>query len=430
MPDDNLHNDTVEASVPAGCDCETCKLARFEGSKIRYAVIHRYAYNPRRWRLNSVKNDPHDYHLGVELETDSFRIDANGLRVRASISNSQAVSTARPARLWLAKADASVSGPEFVSHPATLAYWHRQSGKLAEMFKMLVHAGFRSHDNDKAGMHVSISKNAFEDGKHLFRFLSIIHGNAVWSLRMSQRTHASAQQWASISYLADPTFRQAEVDRVMPSPEHLATLPYWHQATASNQSSSTRYQAVNCPSGRQHAGGRFEFRLPRGTLRVDRFLKNLEWAVAMVEYSRVFKTVSAMNSDVFMWWVMNNRAKYPNLANFLVERFDADKLPVPNGPSTGRVSPRTGRPVRSYSRRPGSRQPGRPVGYSPLRVVTTEPETLVQATTTETTCYALDVSGMYCERVRGHGGQHAAFMRSHNPARWWETHGTLLDYAD
>lgn len=376
MPFDNETGDTTTTGVPVGCTCEACKLARFESSTIRGAVVHQYSYRPRAWKMNSVANDPFAYHLGVELETDNYAMDRQtGARIRATATNEQAAGMRLPKMLWMAKRDGSVSGPEFVSHPATLTYWQRNSAKLAEMFKMLTHSGFRSHDNDHAGMHINISKNAFDDPRHLFRFLSLIHGNAAWSLKMSQRTASSAEQWASITYLADESRRQAEVDRIMP--EAGTTLPYYQRG------SSHRYQAVNCPSGQ----GRFEFRLPRGTLRLDRFMKNLEWTVGMIEFSRTHM-LSDMTSLDFMRWAKRNRAQYPNLVKFLNERFPAEvtataatanvSTPVVTGDGT-RVSPRTGRPVRSYNRRATAvNPPGRPVGFRPSlgRVVPREQDNL------------------------------------------------------
>lgn len=398
MPFNNETGDTTSRTIPAGCTCETCKLARFEGSAIRNAVVHAYSYRPRQWRMNKVANDPYDYFLGVELETDNYKTDpASGGRIRSQFTNEQAADMRRPKNLWMAKRDGSVSGPEFVSHPATLAYWQKNKAGLAAMFQMLVHAGFRSHDNDHAGMHINISKNAFSDSRHLYRFLSLIHGNAAWSLKMSQRTNSSAEQWASLSYLADETRRQTEVDRIMPDSN--ATYAPW------NRGSSHRYQALNCPSGQS----RFEFRLPRGTLRLDRFMKNLEWTVAMIEYSRTHSLAQMKSLDFMRWANLGPQAeKFPNLVAFLGERFPTTVLSTTtvvaeaslNVNADGvRISPRTGRPVRSYNRRPGARRPGRPTGFSPRarRVAEIGYE-----------CGRRGVEGFYCEYTAGHSGAHGA----------------------
>ena len=466
MTFDNQAGDTTNDPPRATCTCETCKLRRFEDSAIRHAVVHNYSYNPRTWRKNSVRNDPFDYYLGVELETDNYRL-SNGSRVYADLSNGQAVSCARPARLWLAKSDASVSGPEFVSHPATLTYWHSKSAELTEMFRMLVHGGFRSHDNDHAGMHVSISKNAFDNQRHLFRFLTLIHEDASWSIKMAQRSEASARQWASLEDLRTAEQREAEVRRIFPTQAQLDSMDSYSRRYIG---SGNRYMALNCPTGAGiHVGGRFEFRLPRGTLRLDRFYKNLEWTVAMVEFTRTC-TIGEAEHMAFMRWVLTReqRESYPNLARFLTERFDdyivvADDL-IPTGATPRivsrrsvrptrqaaavepersndgvRISPRTGRPVRQYTRRPGARRPGRPTGYSPRRSrdtinITTAIDSAYDADVLTSApfgadnrpaCMAQDQNGYGCERVDGHTGSHAAFTYREPATRLvWAT-----DYA-
>lgn len=407
---------------PATCQCEACKLARFESSKLRHAVVRSYSYQPARWNMKAQPGEVAPYFLGVELETDNYSTDSNGYRQRATLSNEQAADARRPKRHWMAKRDGSVSGPEFVSHPATLAWWKAHKSDLAEMFQMLVHGGFRSHDNDHAGMHVNISRNAFADSRHLFRFLTLLHSDTRFALRMSQRTESSARQWASLESLAAADRRQQEVNTVMPD-EHnnfggYGTAPM----NTYYQRSSNRYQALNTPGVT-----RFEFRLPRGTLRVDRFYKNLEWTAAMIEFSRT-GTVAQMNTAAFGRFVDDHRTEYPYLHGFMVEKGYLGAAPASEArarrasatPATNngvRISPRTGRPVRQYNRRPGARRPGRPDGFSPRRTPvdragyvfpTDHNGTMLE----ETYCMSRDDrvngTGYYCEREPGHTGEHAA----------------------
>lgn len=285
------------------CRCESCKLARFEGHKLRNAVVHNYSYQPRSWRPRSVKDDPFSYYLGVELETDSYKWtqDSKGLPLHyaySNVSNEVAADMRRPKQLWVPKHDSSVTGPEFASHPATLTYWRAHKRELSDMFRMLLHAGYRSHDNDRCGMHINVSRSAIEDSGHLYRWLTLLNFNPRWSIRMAQRTRESAERWAKLS-LQDAADRQS-----------VARTSFSRYG-----GSADRYSAVNAPFGES----RFEFRLPRGTLRIDRFFKNLEWTVAMVEYTRTAK-VADCKPTKFMSWVMENRAQYPHLAAFLVER--------------------------------------------------------------------------------------------------------------
>lgn len=312
------------AEKPFGCPCESCKLERLDPThKLKNAVIHRWNFKPREWRKKSIENDPHNYFLGVELETDNFtmvpltpdeqvqedsrwRYSWEGRtttkRKVSRVANRVAADMRRPKQLWVAKSDGSVTGPEFASHPATLAYWHSKERELRSMFEMLLHAGYRSHDNDKAGMHINISRNAFANSNHLYRFLTLLHYSPAWSLRMSQRTAASMRQWAPLHGMESAGRRKKLCVKTF-SP---AT---WGAATE-------KYSALNMPPAIQ---GRFEFRLPRGTLRIDRFYKNLEWTVAMVEYTRTSK-VSTSRPIPFMQYVAENKATYPHLAAFIVER--------------------------------------------------------------------------------------------------------------
>jgi hypothetical protein len=57
-------------------------------------------------------------------------------------------------------------------------------------------------------------------------------------------------------------------------------------------------------------------------LRLDRFYKNLEWTVGMVEYTRDNK-VRGCSPAPFMQWVDANKAQYPNLDSFINEKFAA-----------------------------------------------------------------------------------------------------------
>jgi len=278
------------------CGCATCKFARFEDSPLAPAMLHSYNYNPG-WEMHGEG----DYFLGVELETDSYRTSRvnSGITVQSEFPVSVATAMRVPYDFWVPKEDGSVSGPEFCSHPASLAYWRSIRPEVEQMFTMLLHAGYRSHDNDTCGMHVNISRAAFKDPGHLFRFLTLLHADVVWALRMSQRTPGSMKSWASLHHGDTEVKREDMADK------------YWRGQEISHGA------ALNCPD--EDSGERFEFRLPRGTLRVDRFYKNLEWTVAMIEFTRNGRK-SASTPDKFMKWA-REQGEYPDLVAFLDERF-------------------------------------------------------------------------------------------------------------
>lgn len=315
---DDLSRSTFDRT---DCPCEVCKMNRMEPHKLRYAVVHNYSYAPTPWRPKAVADDPDNFFLGVELETDNYATGPGGGVTYSRLSNEMAADMRRPKNLWFSKRDGSVSGPEFVSHPATLAYWRKHTKALDEMFRMLVHAGFRSHDNDRCGMHVSISKTAFQNRGHLYRFLTLLHVSPAFSLKLSQRTANSASQWASLDHCATAADRRVICDGMVGG-----RRPAWYLSTPTpdindetpiglSGSTGNRYTALNAPYNQP----RFEFRLPRGTLRIDRFFKNLEWVHAMVVYTRTATTVGC-KPQAFAKWVEENRAMYPNLLAYMVEK--------------------------------------------------------------------------------------------------------------
>lgn len=303
----SVDEDVISRFNPATCRCESCKIRRFEPSKLKRAVVHEYSHKPAQWRKRKVANDPYDYFLGIELETDNFST-TNG--TRSALVNGQAADMRRPKTFWIAKRDSSVSGPEFASHPATLTYWRSKRREVREMMEMLVHAGYRSHDNGRCGMHINISRNAIDGSAHLFRFLMLIHVNPKFSLRMSQRHADHASHWAKLN--PRPSIQQDVCDSVY---GRVNSLTNGYARNMGLGGTSDRYIALNAPYNEP----RFEFRLPRGTLRIDRFYKNLEWTVAMIEFTRN-STVGDSKPSVFIPWVMARRAEYPYLAAFIVER--------------------------------------------------------------------------------------------------------------
>jgi hypothetical protein len=333
------------------CDCESHKYIAdpYGGSNLKRGRIHNYTYKPRPWKMKTVRDDPFDYFLGVELETDNYvarGMDRYGRfldTTRSQISNHVAVDMRRPKNLWFAKSDASVSGPEFVSQPATYAFWEKNKAGIGEMFKMLLHAGFRSYDNDKAGMHINISNNAFDDDKHLYRFLTLVHFSPVWARRMAQRTQESMDHWAKVDLgdqFSDWSGNRKDVRRqlakwakmdwnepVWSEPRRYVSAHYddagvWHPSTwtggvlnpnYTERPNVGRYTALNVMKDRT------EFRLPRGTLRLDRFFKNLQWTVSMIEFTRIAGVLDARPA-AYMDYAAAHATEYPDLAAFLRER--------------------------------------------------------------------------------------------------------------
>lgn len=343
-----MPEETVGAADTVTCDCEPCKRKHGHEHNVRSGVIHSYSSMPRGgWRKRyaaRTEGDDSAPTFGIELETSapfhrvtdlpnrpatpylpfgasdadiaehaSLMVERENWRRRntahrarqerrwveaGNITADEAVSLSAPRGFWHAKHDGSVSGPEFCSQPATLAYWRSQRPQLTAMFRALLHGGMRSHDGDTCGLHVNIGSDAFTDGDHLRRLAALLHANPRWSTRMSMRTHNSARQWASFDVLRDEGTQAAWAAQ-------------WERF---GYTTVHRYAVLNCSNA-----GRVEFRLPRGTLRVDRFYSQLEWTAAMVEYTR--NPSNATNPSAFTRWVRAQGDAYPFLLAYMQERF-------------------------------------------------------------------------------------------------------------
>jgi hypothetical protein len=282
-------------------DCPACRLKNGLDTSLRPSTIHDYSSTiPGGWTPQSIDNDRFHWYMGIELETDFDYSQgySNGDVLR------RAANMRRPLRHWHAKHDGSVGGPEFASNPATITWWRRNQPAVAEMFRLLLHAGLRSYDGGKAGMHVNISKVAFDDWQHLFRFAHLIHIKPSWSTIMAQRTQEQVDHWSRFTNMG-------------------RTIKGWKDWASTHfndrYSHTEKYSVLNIPSG----GQRIEFRLPRGTLRIDRFMKNLEWTTAMIEYTRHLSSEQGADPVSFMKQVTQVSSEYPNLYGFINERASA-----------------------------------------------------------------------------------------------------------
>lgn len=342
----NKGKDKEVGLIPSLCPCRPCRAKRGENVTLYEDEVHSYsACPPDGWQGQHLDHEmigrlPPDrragwfvdrrtgheeyrealrfegpvirpFYLGVELETTDTqsppreqyngRGEYIGSDENGYVTNEQAAAMARPEEFWLPKHDGSVSGPEFASQPASLAWWHAHLPDLDEMFRDLLHAGYRSHEGDEAGMHINISRTAFADRDHLARFCELVYVNTTWALKMSQRTAESANEWAKLIPLKDRRRREQWVT----------------EAWDNGNNMHGRYTALNVPDME-----RFEFRLPRGTLRLDRFMMKLEWTHGMIEYTR--DAGNKPTPPAFMAWVLRHKAEeYPYLNLYIIEKFAA-----------------------------------------------------------------------------------------------------------
>lgn len=197
------------------------------------------------------------------------------------------------------KRDGSVpDGMEIVTQPLSMS-WIRENKTAFDPIFKLVREGYASHDGGRCGMHIHMSKSSFTNF-HLYKFLSFFYNNPGFILTISQRgTLEKLNQWSRIRHheYGDIGWKNA-----------LTRMAREKSQTVS------RYKAVNLSN--EHT---VEIRIFRGTLKRERFFKNLEFCQALYEFTMTHSEAECTYQR-FIKFVSLFKREFPNLYAFLEER--------------------------------------------------------------------------------------------------------------
>ena len=217
-------------------------------------------------------------YLGVELEVDmpnwsvSSDMKLNAIKITKEILGEHVI----------LKNDGSLStmGFEIVSHPCTLEY-HKKIINWKEVFETLVDLGYRSHDTETCGLHVSVRKpNEVELAKLIIFF------EKYWDkiLKFSRRSESQYKAWCN-RYLEDGE----NID--------------YEKAKDIVITANDKYRAINISKG-----DIVEFRIFRGTLNIVTFYATLEFVHGIVMYVKSKGVEEIVNGDWqdFIDWIWEN----------------------------------------------------------------------------------------------------------------------------
>lgn len=182
-------------------------------------------------------------------------------------------------------------GFEFASHPITFRWLQENFGQIGKVFAWLRDNGFKSYETNTCGMHLHLSENAFSN-LHLYKFLKLIYDFPYLTKIVSERSDDRLAQWAGIE-------KEGGGDCVL------------DKARSKRNQVGDRHVAVNL-----NGGDTIELRIFRGTIDDDRFLKNIEFAVAAYNFTHKIGHKD-VNEHTFVDWVCKNKKQYPNLYNFM-----------------------------------------------------------------------------------------------------------------
>ncbi|MDE6789678.1 MAG: amidoligase family protein [Ruminococcus sp.] len=229
-------------------------------------------------------------YFGVELEVDKGGKDGENARTLKDTANY------RHEHIYI-KSDGSLNdGFEIVSHPMTLDY-HMNTMDWESVLHEAVNMDYRSHQTETCGLHIHVNRDAFgenqaEQEEVIAKILFFIEKHWAEMFRFSRRNEYNMNRW-SARYGLEKTGKEI--------------------LEKAKESGYGRYVAVNL---RNYST--IEFRLFRGTLKLNTFLATLQ---LVNEICRVALLFSEEEIEKMSWSVfVRDMNHYPELVQYLKER--------------------------------------------------------------------------------------------------------------
>jgi hypothetical protein len=253
-------------------------------------------------------------YFGVELEIDSEDCDvyreAEWLMKRVNSD-------------WIyLKEDGSLTnGFEVVTHPQTFEVWKQKFDEFEPVLR-LSKRGFNSHNTSTCGLHISLSRNAFSQS-HLYRFSKFVYFNPLFIAKFSRRSLSRLNLWGSPFALSRGNtidVRDYVREDGNDGEFFLNCLGHALYSTRSlcQNHRNERETALNLPDNR------VEFRSPRGTLKRETFIANIEFTQALYEFTSV-TNVDGLCPLMFKKFIANNN-RFRNLFAWIDERIPSGDM--------------------------------------------------------------------------------------------------------
>ena len=182
------------------------------------------------------------------------------------------------------KYDGSLSnGVEIVTHPLGWNWIHENIDKIDKIFQLKKY-GASGRNNTTCGQHIHINKN-YITTFHLYKIMKFFDDNKDFIIKISGRTNNNLKRWA--------TFNRNIKDE------------------AKKKYSNGRGVAINLCN--EHT---IEFRIFKGTLSRNIFMRNIETVKSLIEYIRDEK-INSMSIAGYSKFVNKNKKEYPEINHFL-----------------------------------------------------------------------------------------------------------------
>ena len=265
-------------------DCEPVTVF---GARPARRLVENYSFkpNPNFFQLPSETTET---FFGVELEieapngsTSSEIYDAGAKLIKDTLKD-----------LVYLKQDGSLNyGFEIVTHPFTFE-WYKANLKT-DFMRELSGMGFKSWDAKTCGIHVHISRKAFKDSAHVWRFVQLFLKNKTEWVKLAGR---NSKRWSSFD------------------PDRLPILDILKK-----KKNPERYCAVNLCNY-----DTLEIRIFRGSLNETRFRSAIELVAGAVDYTRMITLKDyarhAIEFENFAKFLNLYADEYPNANQILTKK--------------------------------------------------------------------------------------------------------------
>ena len=200
--------------------------------------------------------------------------------------------------------DSSIKGGgfEIVSMPMTKNYILKHFiPKLSRGLQYLIDNNFNGHNY--GGLHIHVSDSMITN-RQLAHLKNILYGTPTdkntW-LAITQRQEKEMDEWA-------------KMDNDRKSFDEIYSTPNYEKYGIAYD----RYTALH----HDDRTDTYEFRIFNSNLRIERFLKNFECVLALLDFTKEHenKAYKYCNTEKFIDYVLNHGLFYPNLYAFFIER--------------------------------------------------------------------------------------------------------------
>jgi len=319
--DDLVHSSYWGADVCQSCYDDGLEREAESEDDGESDFIHYHSYKPRALFFNDdgcasyyVAREPESgfpqLYLGMELEVEFegsrrwSREDGAQMLVRTYADKNDPI---------YLKTDGSLNhGFEIVSHPGTLGYFTQRFDW--EPIKKLAGMGFKAWNNSHCGLHIHMSRAAFQSDHHLFMFIKFIFDNRDALVQFAGRESSYAK--FGIENLLNVYWDYDRNEQVRSN--KLMDLVKGYVSNAD------RYTAVNLQN--THT---IELRFFRPSLKPSTVVAALEFCDASFRYANTLTVQDAtlrngLAFNSFRSWLDTRQSpSYPTLRERIVERLGA-----------------------------------------------------------------------------------------------------------